>query len=89
MERGNEAVAVVVAAMLTQRWRLRPAHGACRLAQPLAEALALTSRGRARRLMPLWPPSCRTWRDRRAADHGVQVCANPPGLAGKALSPHF
>ena len=23
------------------------------------------------------------------AGHGVQVCANPPGLAGKALSPHF
>ena len=26
---------------------------------------------------------------RRAADHGVQVCANPPGLAGKAQAPHF
>ena len=35
------AVAVVVAAMLTQRWRLRPAHGACRFAQPVAEAVAL------------------------------------------------
>ena len=88
-DRASSSVAVVVATMLTQRWRLRPAHGACRLAQPVAEALAPTSCGRARRLRPLWPPSCRTWRDRRAADHGVQVCANPPGLAGKALPPHF
>ena len=39
------AGAGVVAAMLTQRWRLRPAHGASRLAQPLAEAVALTRRG--------------------------------------------
>ena len=81
-ERVNEAVAFVVAAMLTQRWRLRLAHGACRLAQPVAEALAPTSCGRARRLRPLWPRSCRMRRDRHAADHGVQVCANPPALAG-------
>ena len=80
------AVAVVAAAMLTQRWRLRPAHGASRPAQPLAEAVALTRRGCARRLRPSWPRSCRTWRDGHAAEHGVQVSANPPGLAGKALS---
>ena len=41
----SRAVAVVAAAMLTQRWRLRPAHGASRFAQPLAEAVALTRRG--------------------------------------------
>ena len=44
------AVAVVVAAVLTQRWLRRPAHGACRLAQPIAEAVALTSCLCARRL---------------------------------------
>ena len=53
----NEAVAVVVAAMLTQRWRLRPAHGASRFAQPLAEALAPTRRGCACRLRPSLPRS--------------------------------
>ena len=42
------AVAVVVAAMLTQRWRRSPAHGASRLPQPLAEALVLMRRGCAR-----------------------------------------
>ena len=85
-DRASSSVAVVVATMLTQRWRLRPAHGASRPAQPLAEAVALTRRGCARRLRPSRPRSSRMWRDVHTADGGVQVSANPPGHAGKPLS---
>ena len=82
----TRAVAVVAAAMLTQRWRLRPAHGASRPAEPLAAAVALPRRGCARRLRPSRPRSSRMWRDVHTADGGVQVSANPPGHAGKPLS---
>ena len=38
----SRAEAGVMAAMLPQRWRLRPAHGASLVAQPLVEAVVLT-----------------------------------------------